>query len=119
MKKKTIAVLGAGAMGSRMIKRLLKAEYPVVAYNRSLERARALEADGAVVVGSPREAARRSQIVISMVTDDPASRTVWLDAEVGAAGGLDKDAIAIESSTVTPSWVRELGGKITSQGSQF
>ncbi len=119
MKKPTVAVLGTGAMGSRMVKQLLKAEFPVVVYNRSRDRLRTLEVDGATVVGSPREAARRSQVVISMVTDDKASREVWLDSEVGAAEGLQKDAIAIESSTVTPGWVRELGGKIEEAGARY
>lgn len=119
MKKPTVAVLGTGAMGSRMVKQLLKAEFPVVVYNRSHDRLRTLEVDGATIVGSPREAARRSQVVISMVTDDKASREVWLDDEVGAAAGLRNNAIAIESSTVTPGWVRELGGKIEEAGARY
>ncbi len=115
----TVAVLGLGAMGRRMAKKLLEAGHDVVAYNRTGERARALEAEGATRAESPREAAARSDIVIGMVTDDDASRAVWLDANTGAIGGLREGAVAIESSTLTSAWVRELADAVTARGAGF
>ena len=44
-----------------------------------------------------------------MVRDDEASREIWLDPANGAAAGVAPDTIAIESSTLTPTWVRDLG----------
>jgi hypothetical protein len=44
-----------------------------------------------------------------MVRDDKASRDVWLSPESGALAGLEKGAIAIESSTLTPGWIQKLG----------
>ncbi|MDE1996020.1 MAG: NAD(P)-dependent oxidoreductase, partial [Rhizobiaceae bacterium] len=38
-----------------------------------------------------------------------ASREVWLAPETGALAAMKKGAIAIESSTLTPDWMRELG----------
>jgi 3-hydroxyisobutyrate dehydrogenase len=119
---KSVALLGAGAMGSRMAKRLLKAGHKVVVYNRTRERAEALESEGAAWAGSPREAAERCEIVVSMVTDDVASRALWLepaDPDTGAVAGLRKGAIAIESSTVTPSWVRQLGDAVAERSAEF
>ena len=46
-------------------------------------------------------------MVIVMVTDDEASRVVWT-GPVGALAGLSPAAVAVESSTLTPGWVREL-----------
>lgn len=46
---------------------------------------------------------------MAMVRDDDASRQVWLDPETGALAGMTPDAIAIESSTLSPEWIRELG----------
>jgi 3-hydroxyisobutyrate dehydrogenase len=45
-----------------------------------------------------------------MVTNDVASRRVWLDPADGALSGMAPGAIAIDSSTLTPAWVCELAG---------
>jgi 3-hydroxyisobutyrate dehydrogenase len=51
-----------------------------------------------------------------MVTDDVASRQVWLDPADGALQGMGPGAIAIDSSTLTPAWVRELAGAMSKIG---
>src|ERR1700761_3541667 len=114
-----IAVLGLGAMGSRMAANLLKAGHQVTVWNRTPDVAAALVAAGAKQVLTPREAAMGADFVIAMVRDDEASRTIWLAPETGALAGLAKDAIAIESSTLSPSWVRELGGVVAKKGVAF
>lgn len=116
---KTVAVLGAGAMGSRMVKRLIAGGQRTVVYNRTAERAQALAGEGAVLARTPRDAAASADVVISMVTDDVASRALWLDAADGAAAGLRPGALAIESSTLSPGWVRELGAALGARGAHF
>lgn len=113
-----VAILGLGAMGSRMAKNVLRAGHEVIVYNRTSDRAEALEAEGAQVAATPREAAVRAEIVISMVTDDDASRTVWLGEE-GAACGLRESTVAIESSTLTPRWTREVAKRVSEQNADF
>jgi nucleoside-diphosphate-sugar epimerase len=49
-----IAFLGAGTMGSAMVPHLLKAGHDVTVYNRTLKKARPLEAQGGVVVDHDR-----------------------------------------------------------------
>jgi 3-hydroxyisobutyrate dehydrogenase len=105
---KTIAFLGLGAMGSRMAANLLKAEYDVTVWNRSPERAQALVALGAKVAATPRDAVRRADAVISMVRDDEASRSVWLDETSGALAAMRSHALAVECSTLTVQWVKSL-----------
>jgi len=104
-----VAVLGLGAMGSRMAARLLKAGYPLRIWNRSPDAARDLVAAGATLAASPKEAVRGAAFVVAMVRDDAASRRVWLDPEDGALAGLEPEALAIESSTLSYGWVRQLG----------
>ncbi len=116
---KRIAVLGVGAMGSRMVQNLLQAEYQVVVHNRTADKVKPLLSQGAVYAATPREAAEQANVVISIVTNDDASRSVWLDPETGAVLGLGNDAIAIESSTLTVNWTRELAAKIGSLGAAF
>jgi 3-hydroxyisobutyrate dehydrogenase len=114
-----IAVLGIGAMGSRIAQNLLKANYQVIVYSRSSDKARFLVEQGAVYSATPREAAEQAEIVISMVADNEASRSIWLDPETGAAMGLSQNAIAIESSTLTVEWTKELAAEIESRGAAF
>ena len=53
-----------------------------------------------------------------MVTDDAASRTVWLGVD-GARAGLDPDAVAIEASTLSVAWVHELAEAVGAAGAAF
>lgn len=111
-----IAVLGTGAMGSRMAANLLKAGHSLTVWNRTPAALEPLLALGATAAATPKEAATGAEFVIAMVRDDDASRQVWLDAETGALAGMNADAVAIESSTLTPGWVRELGAALAGSG---
>jgi 3-hydroxyisobutyrate dehydrogenase len=114
-----ITFLGLGAMGQRMSTRLVAAGHAVTVWNRSPQSTRALRERGASVAASPREAAEGADVVISMVFDDAASRAVWLDEASGALRGMRSDAVAIESSTLTPAWMAELGAALTRRGLAF
>ncbi|MCI1005128.1 NAD(P)-dependent oxidoreductase [Herbaspirillum sp. C7C8] len=111
-----IAVLGLGAMGSRMAANWLKAGHEVTVWNRTAAAGMPLAAAGARLAATPREAAQGAQFVIAMLRDDAASRDVWLDPAQGALAALGGDAIAIESSTLTPQWVRTLGQQVSQSG---
>ncbi len=114
-----IAVLGLGAMGSRIAARLLDAGHNVTVFNRTAERARPLIEKGAIRADTPRAAAREADLVIAMVTDDEASRALWLNEETGALQSLSPQTVAIESSTLTPAWVRELNERVSARGAAF
>lgn len=114
-----VAMLGLGAMGSRMAIRLIGAGHRVYVYNRSPEPIAALESKGAIRTTSPRDAAQRADVVIGMVADDAAARAVWLDDRTGAMHGLRTGAVAIESSTLTPACAVELARSIESHGAKF
>ncbi|WP_338069166.1 NAD(P)-dependent oxidoreductase [Pararobbsia silviterrae] len=103
-----VAVLGLGAMGSRMAARLLAAGHPVTVWNRSPDKAQPLVAQGARVAPTPAAAARDADVVIAMVRDDAASNSVWVDPHDGALIAMKPGAIAIESSTLSPDYVATL-----------
>src|SRR5258707_3631838 len=107
MDKPRVAFLGLGIMGSGMANRLLAAGFPLSVYNRSPERTKPFAASGAFVAASPKEAAARSEIVINMVADDVASRSMWL-GENGALVGASSGQLLIDCSTRTLQWLREL-----------
>jgi len=105
-----LAVLGMGAMGSRMALSLLAAGHAVTVWNRDAARTEPLVAKGAVAAATPADAVGGADFAISMVRDIEASRAVWLDAKSGALAALAPHAIAIESSTISVAWARELAG---------
>jgi 3-hydroxyisobutyrate dehydrogenase len=114
-----IAFLGAGMMGQPMIRNFLGGGHEVTVYNRTLEKARPLEALGAVLASTPKEAADGVDVIVSSLINDDASRITW----TGSAGALQADlkagAYAIECSTVSLKWVTELNELAISRGLKF
>ena len=88
-------------MGSRLARRLLDARHPVAGYNRTADKARALEAAGLKLAATPRAAAEGAAVVFSMVTDDTALRAVALGPG-GIVAGLGRGAVWAEMSTGRP-----------------
>lgn len=114
-----IAFVGLGAMGARMAARLLGAGHELSVWNRTPAAADALVKAGAKLAGTPREAAQGAEFVITMVRDDAASQSVWCDPQTGAFAGMRPDAVAIESSTLSLDWIRELGAAAAARGFAF
>jgi 3-hydroxyisobutyrate dehydrogenase len=104
-----IAFLGLGEMGSRMAVNLVKAGHAVTVWNRSAAKAQPLAECGATVASSPRAAAGDADVAIAMVRDDAASHAAWLDPDHGALASLRVGSVAVECSTLSVGWVRELG----------
>jgi 3-hydroxyisobutyrate dehydrogenase len=118
MTKQTVALLGLGTMGSGMAANLLEAGYPLTVWNRSPAKAEAFAAQGARVAATPADGARGANVVMSMLSDDAASRAVWLGAD-GALAAADEGAVLVESSTVTPAWIAELDAAARARGRDF
>jgi 3-hydroxyisobutyrate dehydrogenase-like beta-hydroxyacid dehydrogenase len=103
--KPTIGFIGMGHMGSHMAPRLISAGYHLTIYDRTREKARAIA--GATVAETPEEAATHSDIVISIVTNDPALEEVMLGPN-GVLAGTHAGSVIIDMSTVSPSTSRRL-----------
>src|SRR5476649_2170329 len=104
MSKPRIAFLGLGIMGGGMARNLLTKGFPLTVFNRNAEKSKPFANEGAHVASSPREAAERAEIIVSMVADDIAARSLWL-GEVragqsnGALAAAKPETICIECST--------------------
>jgi len=103
-----VAVVGLGAMGSRIARRLLDAGHELVVWNRTAEKAALLCEAGAAAAATPAEAAARAEVVLTMVADPAALREVT-EGEEGVAAGVGEGATVIEMSTVGPDAVHRLG----------
>ena len=113
-----VAVLGLGIMGGGMAANLLKAGFPLSVYNRTAAKAQPLVDKGARLASTPADAAKGASVVISMLADDAASREIWL-GKGGALQAVEKDAVLIESSTVSPMWIAELADLTMRHGVEF
>jgi 3-hydroxyisobutyrate dehydrogenase len=113
-----VAILGLGIMGGGMAANWLAKGFEVSVWNRTRAKAEPLAAKGAKLAASPRDAAQGADFIFAMVSDDAASRSVWLGPD-GALAGAKSGAIGVESSTLTPDWIRELGGHAHAKGCGF
>jgi 3-hydroxyisobutyrate dehydrogenase-like beta-hydroxyacid dehydrogenase len=100
-----VAVLGMGRMGRALAGRLLDGGHGVVVWNRTRGRADGLVAAGAREVPTVADAAKGADLVLTMLANDAAVRTVAL-AELRPA--LADDTVYVDSSTVSPGLAGEL-----------
>jgi 3-hydroxyisobutyrate dehydrogenase len=104
-----VAVLGAGGiMGFAMARRLARAGFGTRAWNRSPDKARPLEADGAILHSSPAEAAEGAAVVLTMLADVHAVLAV-MGGRDGALSRCGGDAIWLQMSTVGEAGLAQCG----------
>jgi 3-hydroxyisobutyrate dehydrogenase-like beta-hydroxyacid dehydrogenase len=111
----TIAFIGLGAMGAPMAANLLAAGFPVRVFNRSPAKAAPLADQGATVCASVAEAVDGAAFVVSIVSDDEATREVMLGAD-GVVATAAPGTVIIDSSTNTPAMAREVAQAARTRG---
>jgi len=110
-----VGFIGFGDMGRAIVPRLLAAGHQVTGWNRSKEKGESLFKLGMLWADSPRELAAGSDVVISIVTDSEAVRSIAL-GENGVIAGLGKDAAYCDMSTIDPEVSREVGKEFAKAG---
>jgi 3-hydroxyisobutyrate dehydrogenase-like beta-hydroxyacid dehydrogenase len=106
-----VAVIGLGAMGGRFARRFLAAGHEVIVWNRTPDKAAELVELGAASAGSPADAARRAEVLITVVSDPTALRAVT-EGPDGIAAGADASTTVVEMSTVGPRAIRWLASAL-------
>jgi 3-hydroxyisobutyrate dehydrogenase len=114
-----VAFVGLGKMGSGMALRMLGAGHLVTVYNRTAAKAEAVVSGGARLAASPQAACVNADAVFCMVSDDAASREVWLGVDGILASELAPGALAVECSTLSHGWVMELASQVTDRGFRY
>jgi 3-hydroxyisobutyrate dehydrogenase-like beta-hydroxyacid dehydrogenase len=112
-----IGFLGIGNMGGAMARNLIRAHHEVTVYNRSREAAEALGKEGAKVADTPAEAGGQ-EIVISMLANDSAVEAVVLGPG-GALEGMQRGALHISMSTISPYLSRRMAAAHKEHGQQY
>ena len=112
----TVGFIGLGIMGKPMAENLIEAGYDLVVYNRT--RAKAEELEGAMVAGSPKEVAERSDLIITMLPDSPQVDEV-LAGEDGVFEGVEEGNLIVDMSTISPVVTEELSERARERGASM
>jgi 2-hydroxy-3-oxopropionate reductase len=108
-----IGFLGTGLMGTPMIHRLAAAGYELRVWNRSPDRAAELS-QLAGVCATAEDAARDSEVVISMLLDGPVTQDV-LDGQ-GVIAAMAKGGLVINMASVEPATDIRLAALASAKG---
>jgi 3-hydroxyisobutyrate dehydrogenase len=101
-----LGFVGTGLMGKPMALRLLAAGHTVAVWNRSRSKLAPLLERGARAAGSPAEAARCSDILMTCVTDQRAAQEVLFGASGVAEGGA-AGKLLVDFSSIAPAAARD------------
>jgi 3-hydroxyisobutyrate dehydrogenase len=114
----TAGFVGLGAMGEPMARNLLRAGTPLVVWNRTPDKARALASEGAAVAASVAEVFERAGTVILMLFDSEAVDAVLGRGTPGFAV-LVRDRTVVHMGTTAPGWSRGLEDDIRAAGGRY
>ena len=108
-----IAFLGVGLMGAPMVRNLLDAGYPMTLWNRTGSKCEPF-ADEAIIAGTPEDAVRDADIVITMLENGDVVEDVMVAQ--GGIAALKAGAVYIDMSSVQPSLARRHAALAQEQG---
>ena len=112
--KPTISFFGIGLMGKPMAINLLKAGYPVIAWNRTTAKAEALKREGATVAATLADAAK-ADILITMLAAGPEVKQIL----AAIADQIPKGSLVIDMSSTRQSEAQEISALLEANGVHF
>lgn len=111
-----VALLGTGLLGQAVAERLQSTGHSLTAYNRSLEKTRPLQQRGIRIAATAEEAMSDSEVVLLLLADAAAIRSVLFDpATRGAINGRP----VIQMGTIGPAESRAIQQEIERFGGQY
>lgn len=111
MEKPSVGFIGLGIMGQPMAVNLVKAGYQLVVFNRTHEKAEALEGEMVEIATSVAEVASKCRIVITIVTDSAAVEEVIAGPQ-GLLGAITPGSVVIDMSTISPAVEQQLDAEL-------
>ncbi len=111
----TVGVIGLGAMGTGMARRLLGAGFAVQGFDVRPDAASALAAEGATAAASPAAAGQGAGLLLVMVVNAAQAEAVLFGPD-GAIPSLAPEAVVILSCTVPAAAARALGQRVAEAG---
>src|SRR4051794_9323084 len=116
-----VAVLGLGAMGAAIARRLQDSDVELTVYNRSPGPVQEFADGGVNVASSPAEAAEGADVAISMLSDGSAVEAVLLGESgvLGDDGGRDGRVTVIDMSTIDVPTSERIAARAADAGAPY
>ncbi len=113
-----IGIVGTGMLGEAVGLHLLDVGYEMIVFNRSNEKTENLKNKGAIVVESPKEVAKNTDLVITVVKDADAVNDV-IFGDYGIIAGKHEGMCIADMSTVNPNSTKEISEKVIATGTDY
>jgi len=110
--------IGLGKMGNPMSKQILKAGFPLRVYNRSSNKIKALETEGATSAKTIKELVEKTDVIFIMISNDEAVTEIF-NQENGIFTAEVKDKIFINASTISPDLSIQLSEELKKKNSYY
>jgi len=110
-----IGFVGLGIMGKPMAKNLLKAGYQLVVYDIVPAAVKEVAAAGAEAASSAKEAAQKTDIVITMLPNSPHVKAAVLGPN-GVLEGAKPGMIIVDMSSIAPLAAKEVAAQAAEKG---
>ena len=110
-----IGFIGLGIMGKPMSKNLLKAGYELVVCDVVKAAVDEVVAAGARAAANPKEVAKQTDIIITMLPNSPQVKDVVL-GENGVIEGAKAGSVVVDMSSIAPLVSREVSARLAAKG---
>ncbi len=102
-------------MGLPMAGNLIKAGYELCVYDVVSTAVEQAVAQGATAVGSPKEVAQNTAVIITMLPSEAISEQVILGSD-GLIQGMTPGAVVVDMSTISPSGAKKIAAALKDKG---
>ena len=113
-----IGIIGTGMLGEAVGLHLLDSGFKVIVFNRTKDKVENLVKHGAITVGTPKDVAEKSELIITVVKDASAVSDVAFGEDGIIHGRHDKLTIA-DMSTINPNSAKKISQKFSDSGISF
>jgi putative dehydrogenase len=110
-----VGVIGLGSMGMGVARSLLRAGFPVTAYDVQKDSLQRFSACGGNIAHSTAEVGARSQALVIVVVNSAQTDEV-LFGNAGAVASMKSGSVVITCATMPPTFVKELGPRLQACG---
>jgi 3-hydroxyisobutyrate dehydrogenase-like beta-hydroxyacid dehydrogenase len=114
----SIAVVGTGTMGSRVVALLVQAGHRVVSYDPSPSAQESARVAGAEPKSSATEVAKEAEIIL-LSLPKPAHVRITVTGENGILVGIQHGQIVVDTSTVDPGTSEEMAILVRERGGEY
>tara|TARA_B100001559_G_scaffold320187_1_gene331594 strand:- start:2014 stop:2886 length:873 start_codon:yes stop_codon:yes gene_type:complete len=113
-----IGIIGTGMLGEAVGLHLLDSGFKVIVFNRTKDKVENLVKHGAITVGTPKDVAEKSELIITVVKDASAVSDVAF-GEDGIIHGRHDGLTIADMSTINPNSAKKISQKFSDSGISF